>query len=277
MLRQFEAEDGEIFLDLGLSADGSLLAARRATSVTVWSARTGEVVRSWSSPDVTPYPAVAISPAGDRVTADLGRGPIALWSVGTGEEIARLLGHSGPVEGLAFSADGALLASGAADRTVRLWDGRTGAPRWASEGHADRVYALAFSPDGTRLASGSNDTTLRIWDVPSGEAVAHLRGHSDYVFSVAFSPDGSRLASGSGDHTLRIWDAEPMRIRWPAAVRSRRARSEGEPAVRALLEAEPDRAQAAKRLREDPSLDPLRREASIQALLRLAGELGGGR
>jgi WD40 repeat protein len=37
-----------------------------------------------------------------------------------------LLGHAGPVQAVAFSRDGRLLATGSDDGTVRLWDPRTG-------------------------------------------------------------------------------------------------------------------------------------------------------
>jgi WD40 repeat protein len=273
VIREFDAGKGAGVVKAGLSADGSLLAARGEHAVFLWNTRTGELVHRWPSPSYTWYRAVAISPGGERVAADSGRGSILLWSVATGAQIARLAGHTAPVEGLAFSADGALLASGASDRTVRLWDARTGAPRWASTGHTDSVFALAFSPDGSRLASGSNDTTVILWDVASGVQVALLSGHADYVFALAFSPDGSRLVSGSGDRTLRVWDAEPMRSRWLGAEHVRRLRAEVEAAVRALLASEGGPAGAAARLRADPALDPLLREASIQSLLRLTGGL----
>ena len=47
---------------------------------------------------------------------------IKLWDVETGEEITTLTGHTEPVESLAFSHDGKILASGSFDGTVLLWD-----------------------------------------------------------------------------------------------------------------------------------------------------------
>ena len=107
---------------------------------------------------------------------------------------------------MAFSPDGALLATASTDRTARVWDLATGTTRTTLQGHTLGVNGVAFSPDGTLIATASTDRTTRIWDLATGTTCATLDGHTSGVNGVAFSPDGSLLATASNDGTIRIWD-----------------------------------------------------------------------
>ena len=65
-------------------------------------------------------------------------------------------GHTGPVNSVAFSPDGQVLASGSSDGTIGLWDAATGS-HIRVLGHPWGVSSVAFSPDGQTLASGASD------------------------------------------------------------------------------------------------------------------------
>jgi WD40 repeat protein len=115
----------------------------------------------------------------------------------------------GPTEAvlsLAFSPDGATLATGCDDGTVKLWDMDKKSVRRTLIGHTGQVESVAFSPDGRLLVSAGWDQTVRLWDAATGTLVAPLKGHSSSVTAVAFAPDGKTLASGSFDRTVRLWD-----------------------------------------------------------------------
>jgi hypothetical protein len=144
---------------------------------------------------------------------------ILVWDSNTVSQVAVLSGHTARVNTLAFSPDGALLASGSGaidpnsppDFTIRLWDAATGEQRSVLEGHTAPVRSVAFSPDGMLLASGSLDGTVRLWDVETRDEI-NVFQHGTAVISIAFSPDGTLLASGGGDPNvtppdfgIRLW------------------------------------------------------------------------
>jgi hypothetical protein len=85
---------------------------------------------------------------------------------------------------------------------VRIREAITGQERFAFE-HGGVVYALAFSPDGTRLASGGIDSAARISNIGAGEEIARLE-HGGAAHALAFSPDGTQLAIGSGDGAVQV-------------------------------------------------------------------------
>jgi WD40 repeat protein len=139
-----------------------------------------------------------VQPGRTRLASGSADNTVRVWDVASGKETARLQGHGGAVNAVAFSPDGTRLASGSADNTVRVWDVASGKETARLAGHDFGVRS--------RLASGALDTTVRLWDVASGQATARLAGHGDSVLWVAFSPDGTRLASGAFDTTVRLWD-----------------------------------------------------------------------
>ena len=74
-------------------------------------------------------------------------------------------GHTGQVQTLEFSPDGATLASSAHDGTIRLWDVASGQQLRAFAPGVGRLHGLAFAPDGLTLAFGSTAGHVGLLDV----------------------------------------------------------------------------------------------------------------
>ncbi|KAK4062778.1 uncharacterized protein Triagg1_9648 [Trichoderma aggressivum f. europaeum] len=119
-----------------------------------------------------------------------------------------LQGYGGSIEGVAFSHDSALIASGSSDYTVRILDRITGRWQKTLEGHNGIVNAVAFSHDSTLIASASNDSAIRVWNTTTGRCQQMLRGpRSDITMeAVAFSHDSKLIISGSSDAIFKVWD-----------------------------------------------------------------------
>lgn len=107
---------------------------------------------------------------------------------------------------VAFSADGAAIASGSYENSVKVWETASGKERFTLLGHAGPVWAVAFSPDGAILASGGTDRSIRLWDLAGGVPAGVMEGHTGDVNALAWTPDGATLVSSGSDGTVRVWD-----------------------------------------------------------------------
>lgn len=188
-------------LALAMSGDGKQLAAGVRGGVVVFDAQklapTGKV----------PVPR-------DRVTALAysrdGALAVAGSTAGEGHQVyvggKAVLRHDDVVQALAFSPDGAVLASADYGRLIKVWHVKEGKAGHVLKDHSDSVYAVAFSPDGKLLASGGADRAVKVWDVATGNRLYTLGEPTDWVYAVAWSPDGKHLAAAGVDRSIRVWE-----------------------------------------------------------------------
>ncbi len=214
--------------------DGKLIAGFGADwKVTLWSAATKEVVRSFEFAigDALPT-ALCVSPKGAYVAAAASDGRVTAWRIDGGKPVfSRTIGGGEGDElfgqqslSLAFSPDESLLACGRESQgaesraTVHVWSLPDGAERHRLRGHdleagartvgpEPRGMTVAFRPDGTMLASAGRDFTIRLWDV-AREKVVRTLSTGRMTYALAFSPDGKTLASGDAGGRVRLWDPD---------------------------------------------------------------------
>ena len=125
--------------------------------------------------------------------------PLRLYDAANGHPIATLSGHTGRARSLAFTADGALLASGGADGQVITWAAHDGARRQAATLSKEPVVGLAFSHDGSLLAVTGWDDQLRIVDASAPGTILASFALGAHGEAVAFAPDGATLLVSVSD------------------------------------------------------------------------------
>jgi WD40 repeat protein/DNA-binding SARP family transcriptional activator len=156
---------------------------------------------------------VEFSPDGKTLVSVDAGGHILFWDVATWQPRYPLQ-HVSPetvLIDLAFSRDGAMLATGAFDGIARLWNPHTGEllPDPIQAYTTGWALSVALDPTGNLLATGGADGAIKLWDVATRRLVGEpLVGHSNRVTDLVFSPDGKILASSSADSTIRYWKVD---------------------------------------------------------------------
>ena len=223
--QDFEA--GSAITDIDLSLNDAIIASAGVDGfVRVFDARTGEMIQAIGPIDDL-GPQVAVSPDGSQVAASDGA-TLLVWDAHSGRPLQSLrgyckdeqyttlkecrkagkhwMGHEKRVTSLAFSPDGALLASGGEDTAIVFWDWQDAKVKWKAGGHWAAVTSLAFNEKGDAMLSGGADNKVRTWRLPGGKGSAYYEGHLSSVNGVAFGVEKDTILSASSDGTVREWE-----------------------------------------------------------------------
>ncbi|MEG3874240.1 AAA-like domain-containing protein [Microcoleus sp. Z1_B5] len=217
LIHDIKAHSGQI-TSVCLSPDGKIIASASADgTVKLWKINGEElsslkVERGWIT-------SASFSPDGQIIAAAGTDGTVKLWSLrkiveklqkqqsieaSSDIKLLRTLQiESDKIMSVAFSPDGAMLATASAGGTARIWS-KDGTPLSILK-HTSGVTNISFSPDSQMLLSASTDKMVRLWNI-DGTLLKTLKGNKDAVWSASFSPDGKAIASASADGTVMLWN-----------------------------------------------------------------------
>ncbi len=222
LLAQSARQEKTINLPAGASVEavsvspaGNLIAAICSDHVVrVWSARSGDLMRTLEETSECMYCALAFSPDSRRL-ASAGNSGVSVWDLAARKKVATISPPFGGSPALAFSPDGKLVATADGDGFVRVHDANTGALRATATEFLVELLAVAFSPDGKSVLAGGADKAVSIIDSETGKVARVLPKQSGVVSSLDVSRDGNRAAvvyhsaeSFLEENHVILWDLE---------------------------------------------------------------------
>jgi WD40 repeat protein len=191
----------------------------------------GQVIRRLPGHDKKLIKCVALSPDGRFLASGGSDRLLRIREIAPGaasDAEALTLEHPGGFSSMdgnpdvvAWSPDGAHVATADNQKRLWLWDAVTGArlAEWRLPLHA---RALTFSPDGQTLVAGLNfgggtisrsDRFLAVVNARTGDILhtpdtpTEENHRGDNLWAVAYSPDGHFCAAGGDDGAIHIFDA----------------------------------------------------------------------
>ncbi len=201
---------------IAVSPDGMLLTwgamtgNGRAYPIRVADVKTGKVLRTLSGDRAPGIGALMFSADGRSIFGGgNNNNRVQIWETATGNQRTFLVGHTGSIQSLATSADGALLASGSSDTSVLVWD--------LTGGH-DLKHADNLPLPLKRLDELWNDLkdpkaavayeSMRLLRLHSKEAIEMFRNEVKPVANV----DGNNVARSNAREPLdELPDSERLR------------------------------------------------------------------
>eukprot|EP00898_Chlorokybus_atmophyticus_P003173 jgi/Chlat1/3857/Chrsp26S04156 len=136
---------------------------------------------------------------------------------------------SSPINEIAFSYDGSMLATVGRDGYLRVFEYSRGFLLTGFKSYYGALLCCAWSSDGQYIFTGGEDDLVSVWSLQDRAVVAWAEGHNSWVSAVAFDPwwtapspaagadppETYRFGSVGQDTQLLLWDFSPDTVVLP--------------------------------------------------------------
>ncbi len=172
-------------------------------------------------PANSPVTCLALAPDGAQLLSGHQNGRLRWWDAAAGTALREQTACELPVQGAAFSRDGARLALWSSfpralwssfPRVLQTWDAVAHRPLATNEFPRRSLFAAAFAPDGVMMASGGDLQAFRFWQSATLDPAGGLPEQRANVTHLAWSPRGNTLAAATLDGALRLWHVPTSRM-----------------------------------------------------------------
>jgi WD40 repeat protein len=216
---------GERVRALAFAPDGALLAI--ASGSVVQLLRLRDHARCGSARHSLAVTSLAFASSGTRLLTGSRDGTARLWRLAPGAadgaieliETATLLGHTGPVDHVAFDANDVLALTGTGGQAGQLclFDVAAGGVATATPVRryevGGSIDSVEYAANGAAVLARAGDRAL-VWDFGAARGVVAMR-HGVGVGAVAFDAGGALVVTASAaDERVRAWSATDGKVAW---------------------------------------------------------------
>jgi WD40 repeat protein len=194
---------------LAFSLDGRWLASSGGHDVRVFDVSTWSEALAIAGPHIR---TLSFDPTGPRLATGSAGGDASIWDIPSGTRTRHLREIGDPVNAIAFSPDGQLVAVGGGRGAVQVFRA-TGALQSQFDAMPGKILTVEFDPASKLVVAADDRGAVVVADAALGMPETVLEGARGVVMAAHFDPTSRRIVGASWDGTARVWDAtSPYRV-----------------------------------------------------------------